>query len=180
LETPVDPLARLREAIDRLDREFIRLLADRLRAVREIGDHKGRNKDAVLRDDDRERTLFEMWAREAESQGVSAYFAGRVLREILNWSRRDQERFSSPTRRAAPGALGARRLPGRAGCYSDPDHRQGVRDARRRAARARRLRSFAAAIDALEAGAIDYALLPIENTIAGSINEVYDLIGTGR
>jgi len=38
-------------------------------------------------------------------------------------------------------------------------------------------RSFAAAIDALEAGSIDYALLPIENTIAGSINEVYDLLG---
>jgi prephenate dehydratase len=38
-------------------------------------------------------------------------------------------------------------------------------------------RSFAAAIDALEAGTIDYALLPIENTIAGSINEVYDLLG---
>jgi 3-deoxy-7-phosphoheptulonate synthase len=32
-------------------------------------------------------------------------------------------------------------------------------------------------VDALEAGEIDYALLPIENTIAGSINEVYDLIG---
>jgi len=38
-------------------------------------------------------------------------------------------------------------------------------------------RSFAAVIDALEAGTIDYALLPIENTIAGSINEVYDLLG---
>jgi len=120
LETPVDPLARLREAIDRLDREFIRLLADRLRAVREIGDHKGRNKDAVLRDDDRERTLFEMWAREAESQGVSAYFAGRVLREILNWSRRDQERFLEPD---APGGAGSRSArvgyQGVPACYSD-------------------------------------------------------------
>ncbi len=38
-------------------------------------------------------------------------------------------------------------------------------------------RGFAAVLDALESGQIDYALLPIENTIAGSINEVYDLLG---
>jgi chorismate mutase/prephenate dehydratase len=176
---PVDPLARLREAIDRLDREFIRLLAERLRAVREIGDHKSRNKDAVLRDDDRERALLEMWAREAESQGVSAYFAGRVLREILNWSRRDQERFVES---GAPGAAGGSRsarvgYQGVPACYSDLTI--GKVFATRDVARLERVgfRSFAAAIDALEAGAIDYALLPIENTIAGSINEVYDLLG---
>ena len=178
MDTPVDPLAPLREAIDRLDREFIRLLAERLRAVREIGDHKGRNKDAVLRDDERERRLFEMWAQEAEGRGVSAYFAGRVLREILNWSRRDQERFLEP---GAPGPAAAR--PARVGyqgvpaCYSDLTI--GKMFATRDVGRLERVgfRGFAAAVDALEAGTIDYALLPIENTIAGSINEVYDLIG---
>lgn len=38
-------------------------------------------------------------------------------------------------------------------------------------------RRFAAVLDALESKQVDYALLPIENTIAGSINEVYDLLG---
>src|SRR5207248_1061424 len=37
-------------------------------------------------------------------------------------------------------------------------------------------RRFADVVDAVEAGEIHYALLPIENTIAGSINEVYDLL----
>jgi chorismate mutase/prephenate dehydratase len=36
--------------------------------------------------------------------------------------------------------------------------------------------SFAAALDALEAKDLDYVLLPIENTIAGSINDVYRLL----
>jgi chorismate mutase/prephenate dehydratase len=173
-----DPVARHRATIDRLDRDLIRLLAERLQAARAIGDHRSRNKDAALRDDDRERRLFEAWGREAEERGVSAYFAGRVLREILNWSRRDQERFLDAS---APGPAGARSArvgyQGVPSCYSDLAI--GKIFATRDVARLERVgfRGFAAVIDALESGAIDYALLPIENTIAGSINEVYDLLG---
>src|SRR5829696_7484399 len=89
----MDRLSSSREEIDRLDREFIRLLAERMRAVREIGSFKGENPATPLRDEVRERKMFEVWSREAEKSGLSGYFAGRVLREILNWSRRDQERF---------------------------------------------------------------------------------------
>jgi chorismate mutase/prephenate dehydratase len=162
-------MSRLREAIDRLDREFVRLLAERLEAARAIGDYKSRNKDAALRDDDRERRLFEAWAREAESRGISTYFAGRVLREILNWSRRDQERFLGPDAPAAGGARSARvGYQGVPACYSDLAIRKMF--ATRDIARLERVgfRGFAAVIDALEAEEIDYALLPIENTIAGS------------
>jgi 3-deoxy-7-phosphoheptulonate synthase len=37
-------------------------------------------------------------------------------------------------------------------------------------------RSFAEAVDALVSGSVDLAILPIENTTAGSINQVYDLL----
>lgn len=36
--------------------------------------------------------------------------------------------------------------------------------------------SFREMLEALEAGEVDYAVLPIENSIAGSINESYDLL----
>ncbi len=36
--------------------------------------------------------------------------------------------------------------------------------------------SFSEMLEALKAGSIDYAVLPIENSIAGSINESYDLL----
>jgi chorismate mutase/prephenate dehydratase len=39
--------------------------------------------------------------------------------------------------------------------------------------------SFRAAAEAVTAGAADLALLPIENTTAGSINETYDLLASG-
>lgn len=174
----MDPLSKPRETIDRLDRDFVALLAARLRAVREIGDHKSKDQNAVLRDEDRERKLFELWAREAESQGISAYFAGRVLREILNWSRRDQERFLGPRGLNEDGARSVRvGYQGVPACYSDLTI--GKVFASRPVARLERIgfRGFTAVVDALEAGEVDYALLPIENTIAGSINEVYDLIG---
>ena len=174
---PDEDMARHRATIDRLDRDLIRLLAERLEAARGIGDHKRRHQDAVLRDDERERRLFEEWGREAERRGLSTYFAGRVLREILNWSRRDQERFLGPEEARGAGRAARVGYQGVPACYSDLAI--GKIFATRDVARLERVgfRGFAAAVDALEAGEIDYALLPIENTIAGSINEVYDLLG---
>lgn len=154
------------------------MLAERLRATRARGDHKARDQDAGLHDEPRERRLFEAWAREAESRGISGYFAGRVLREILNWSHRDQERFPGGERRRLKGSRAARvGYQGVPACYSDLAIRKMF--ATRDVARLERVgfRGFTAVVDALEAGEIDYALLPIENTIAGSINETYDLIG---
>src|SRR5690606_13015355 len=40
--------------------------------------------------------------------------------------------------------------------------------------------SFRSAADAVVLGAADLALLPIENTTAGSINETYDLLADGK
>jgi len=169
-----EPLGGPREEIDRLDHELIGLLARRMEAVRRIGDLKSRDPGAPLRDDARERELFRSWAREAQELGMSPYFVGRVLREVLNYSRRDQERFLGE--RAAEGPRGTRvGYQGVAGSYSD------LTLGKMFATRAERVvrtgfRTFTAVVDALEAGEIDYALLPVENTIAGSINEVYDLL----
>jgi 3-deoxy-7-phosphoheptulonate synthase len=175
----MDPLATPRSRIDDLDRELVRLLAERLDAVRAIGQAKGRDPSAPLRDEERERAIFAAWAHTAEEQGISPYFAGRVLREVLNWSRRDQERFLEPAAPAGPRAVRVG-YQGVATSYSDLAAQKLF--ATRDVARLERVgyRSFAAVVDALEAGEIEYALLPIENTIAGSIHEVYDLLGARR
>ncbi len=175
----MDPLSTPRDQIDVLDRELVRILAARLDAVRAIGAHKGRDPSAPLRDDERERAVFSAWGRTAEEQGISSYFAGRVLREILNWSRRDQERFLEPANKNGPRAVRVG-YQGVVGSYSDLAAQKLF--ATRDVARLERIgyRGFAAVVDALEAEELDYALLPIENTIAGSINEVYDLLGARR
>ncbi len=48
-------LEKTRKEIDRLDRELVRLLAERMAAVRRIGSFKKTNPTAPLRDEERER-----------------------------------------------------------------------------------------------------------------------------
>lgn len=171
-----DGLQQGRKAIDQLDKELVRLLAERMKAVQGIADAKRDNPEAPLRDDTRERELFEVWSREAVGRDLSGYFAGRVLREILNWSRREQERQLRPkNEESSKGAVrvGYQGVPA---CYSDLAITKLFSTRDQKGLARQGFRSFGAAIDALEAGEIDYALLPIENTIAGSINDVYDLL----
>ncbi len=66
---------------------------------------------------------------------------------------------------------------GSAGSYSDLALTRLF--AKRNAGQVRRkgFHSLSLAVDALEAGHLDYVLLPMENTIAGSLNETYQMLG---
>lgn len=169
-------LKSAREEIDRIDRELIALVADRMDAVRAIAELKGESPDVPLRDDRREREVLAAWSAAAEARGLSSYYVGRILRELLNYSRRVQEglldrpEVEPPTRTCRVGYQGVERS------YSDLAleklyaTRSGKLDKRGGHP------TFRAVIEALERGELDYAFLPIENTIAGSLNEVYTLL----
>lgn len=171
-----DSLTGYRDSIDKLDRDFIALLARRMELVRSIGGVKRDDPQAPLRDEDREREIFEVWAQAASQEGLSPYFVGRVLRELLNYSRRDQERHLDRSENVPEASTVRIAYQGMPGSYSDLAITKLF--ANRDVERLDRVgfRGFTAVLDALEAGQVGYALLPIENTIAGSINEVYDLL----
>ena len=176
--TDKDPLDNARGQIDQLDQELVRLLAERMKAVRKIGAAKGDNPEEILHDPDREKELFTTWSEAAESQGLSGYFASRVLREILNHSRRDQERFLS-------GATNGKRVvrvgfQGETGAYSDLAITKlfATRDVEKIDRTG--YPTFISLVDALEAGHLDYALLPIENSSTGSVSEANQLIAQRR
>ncbi len=172
-----NPLNDARDRIDQVDQQLVALLADRMNAVKEIGAVKGSDTDAPLRDFDRERDVFDSWAKEAKLHGLSSYYVGRVLREVLNYSRRIQEGLLD--RREGESAtpvikVGYQGVPG---AYSHMAleklfHFRSTGETVEPVG----FRTFAAAVDALEADEVRYALLPIENTIAGSLNEVYQLL----
>jgi len=175
-ESEAEPLAGFRESIDRLDDEFMALLAKRMELVRSIGSLKKEDPKRDLRDEGREREIFQVWAKKAKAHGLSPYFVGRVLRELLNYSRRDQERvLDRPETVAGPVTVRVA-YQGTPGSYSDLTITKLF--ATRPVDRVERqgFQGFGAALDALQAGHVHYALLPIENTVAGSINEVYDLL----
>ncbi len=173
-----EQVARARSVIDEVDQEMVRLLAARMQAVQQIGAVKGGAPEEVLRDPQREKELFESWARSAESQGLSGYFATRVLREILNHSRRDQERFLSKGEgKSAVARVG---FQGEQGAYSDLAITKLF--ATRAVEKIERtgFPTFISVIDALEAGHLDYAMLPIENSSTGSVSEANQLIAQRR
>ena len=169
-------LQQPRHRIDKIDREIVRLVAERMHAVREIGRAKGDNLAEPLRNHDREREVLENWLAEAGAQDLSSYYVGRILREVMNYSRRVQEDLLD--RRETDGLHRSLRVgyQGTTGSFSDLTLTKLYAGSRGDKLRRIGFRTFTAAIDALEAGELDYTLLPIENTIAGSLNETYQLL----
>ncbi len=168
----MDALKDGRSTIDQIDRELVALLGRRLEAVRDIGAYKGQNHDAPLHDPGREHELFEFWTAEGAKAGLSGVFLGRVLREVLAYSRRDQERHLRPEAQARTTGIrvGYRGAPASTSDLTLDRLMPSRTDA---SVEKTSYETSASALDALESGEIDYLLLPIENTLVGSSHEVY-------
>ncbi|MCA8973587.1 MAG: chorismate mutase [Planctomycetes bacterium] len=168
-----DSLDSARQRIGAVDRQLIGLLRQRMDAVRVVAGYKRDDASATLYDPEREAEVRREWERGAEAVGLSPYHAGRILREVLNYSRRIQEPTLAERPRSTPCRVGYQ---GSAASYGELAI--GRLFARRGVAVVDRIGSetFAAVFDALETSAIDYALVPVDNTSIGSIDEVCDLL----
>jgi chorismate mutase/prephenate dehydratase len=164
-----DDLSSLREALDGIDGDLVRLLARRLAVVAKIGETKAAGEGGI-RDAARERDVLAKVEAAARQLGVPAPLARKIFSEIIAHSVMRQAAFLS-------GALPERAL--RVAF-------QGVPHANSWLAAQKYLsglglegglfgfRTFGEAMEALVSGKADLAILPIENTTAGSINQVYD------
>jgi chorismate mutase/prephenate dehydratase len=166
-------LASLREQIERIDREIIALIAKRLAIVEGVVEAKLASA-SPFRDREREETLIARLRTIAAEVGIDPHQIERLYRIVMDMSVAHQEqhvrdRVDVPLRVTYQGVEGSyshlaaqRRYGGRAG-----------------GALLTGFDSFRGAAQAVLAGAADLALLPIENTTAGSINETYDLLAAG-
>jgi chorismate mutase/prephenate dehydratase len=163
-------LASLRDRIEAVDHQIIALLAERLTIVEEVAGAK-LAEASPFRDRQREDLLLVRLRERATAAGLDPHQVERLYRVVMDMSVAHQEatvraRDDVPLRIAYQGVEGSyshltaqRRYAGRAG-----------------GALLIGFDSFRAAADAVMTGAADLALLPIENTTAGSINETYDLL----
>jgi chorismate mutase / prephenate dehydratase len=163
-------ISGLRQNLDEVDDGIVRLIAQRHDIITAIGQAK-EHGTAGIQDTDRERQVIEGAAAAAAELGVSANLVRRIFRELINDSVAQQ----------------ARRLNGDTGGRVRVAF-QGVAHAFSDAAAQKYLagrgldgdltgyRTFREAAAALLNGDADLAVLPIENTTAGSINEVYALL----
>lgn len=166
-------LASLREQIEAVDREIIALVAKRLAIVEGVVEAKLASA-SPFRDREREESLIGRLRAIAAEAGVDPHQIERLYRVVMDMSvahqeQRVRDRADAPLRVTYQGVEGSyshlaaqRRYGGRGG-----------------GALLTGYDSFRGAAGAVLSGAADLALLPIENTTAGSINETYDLLAAG-
>jgi chorismate mutase/prephenate dehydratase len=167
-------LERLRGELDRVDRQILAGLAERHRLIEETARHKAAEAD-FLRDPAREEAMLGRLREAAREAGLDGFWVTGLFRQILDHSLRFQtDHFVGHHAAAAHAALVVA-YQGIEGAYSHlaAQHHFSGRGVE---VDYRGYATFHAAVEAVEQGAAAYALLPIENTTAGSINEVYDLL----
>jgi len=166
-------LQTLREAIEKVDREILQHFKERMELVDRIVAAK-LELASPLRDEPREEQVFQRIRHAAAELGLDPHEIERIYRVMLAMAVARQEAHvrslaTAPLRVAYQGVEGSfshltcqRRYRGREG---------GVL--------LHGCETFRDAAERVHGGEADLALLPIENSTAGSINETYDLLAEG-
>ncbi len=155
----MDRLSELRGEIDGLDEKLVALLAKRMAVSKTIGKaKKSLGLDAV--DEARERQVLMQAIRLGEANGLHEEFVEGIFKQVLEESLAAQK--SEQTIVAFQGEAGA--FSEEAACAAFPGCVPVA------------CKTFANALEAVERGEADYALLPIENSTEGIVGAVADLL----
>lgn len=170
-----DALDRIRKTIDRLDETIVKALGERQRIVQKVISDKLENSNEI-RDSEREEELLSRIRRIASEEGVDPYFLDQLFREIIQYSVRYQTNALMDHQNEKAGdSLIKVAYQGTDGAFS---HQAAMRHFDRRYSNVECIgyTRFDQAAEAVENSDVDVAILPIENTTAGSINDTYDLL----
>ena len=171
-------LESIRKRLDDIDRSIIKSLAERQGLVKEVSSFKLETNTGI-RDLEREEKLLNKIRDIAAEVGLDRYYAEHLFREIITNSVRFQT-HSLVDHQNKNGANSIRvSYQGTNGAYS---HLAAVRHFSERFERVDcyGYDTFEEAAKALKDNHVDYAVLPIENTTAGSINDTYDILGKSK
>ncbi|MBN5315797.1 bifunctional chorismate mutase/prephenate dehydratase [Serratia marcescens] len=169
-----NPLLVLRKRISALDLKLLALLAERRELAIEVGKTK-LHSHRPIRDKERERDLLDALIAAAKPYDLDGFYVTRLFQLIIEDSVLTQQALLQ--HQLNPVSQHAARIAflGPKGSYSHLAARQYA------ARHFDRLiecgcQKFQDIFAQVETGQADYAILPIENTSSGSINEVYDLL----
>lgn len=171
-------LASIREKLDLIDKTIVRALADRQDVVKEIASLKI-DRSAGIRDLEREELLLNKIRDFAQEVGLDRYYAEHLFREIITNSVRFQTHslVDHQNKKNGEGRVSVS-YQGTDGAFS---HLAATRHFGERYSHVDcyGYDTFQQAAKAVKDGVVDFAMLPIENTTAGSINDTYDILGQG-
>lgn len=166
-------LESIRSRITEVDSELLSLLAERRKLTNEVAETKI-SQHIPVRDVKREEQLLISLIKQGQQKGLDPHYITQVFHVIIEDSVLNQQALLAE--RANPGsALPLNRVAflGDKGSYS---YLATQKYFSRRPGELLEIgcQSFSEIIHKVEHTEADYAVLPIENTTSGSINEVYD------
>ncbi len=166
-------LQAIREAIEAIDREILAQLRKRMSLAEEVAATKIRAA-YPFRDEPREDQVLQRVRHAAVEQGLDAHEIERLYRVILDMSVAHQKAHVR-TLSAAPLRVAYQGVEGSYSHLTAQRRYAGIPEG----VLLEGFETFREAAEAVREGHADRALLPIENTTAGSINETYDLLAEG-
>jgi chorismate mutase/prephenate dehydratase len=150
-------IKELRGQIDTTDAEIVRLLAQRLRIARDIGQHKEKQGKPVA-DTVREQSVWRNVKRLATEYHFCQADIDHIYQQIINTCRQSQG--ASVAFQGEIGAYGEEAAVN----YFGPT------------IIVKPCESFDEVFRMVERGDAQYGIVPVENSVEGSINRVYDLL----
>ena len=168
----------LRREIDAVDSHILEALARRRQLAGQVIEAKD-EQGAPLRDALREeRLLGAADCLAGATRGLDAHFVTRVFHEIIDDSVRAQQLHLMPEYNQDRVEDG--RLPGHRRRVQRTGRPEVLRGLRRRSPSSSAIPRSNRSWSAVEDGSADFGILPVENTTAGSINDVYDLLSCAQ
>ena len=176
----MEPIQELRTQIDEIDSQIVKLYQERMDLCEKVGEYKIGSGKKVF-DKQREK---EKLAAVTEQVTNTFYKKGltELFEQLMSMSRKLQ--YQLLTRKGVLGRLpfiGVEQLDvkgsrivfqGTEGAYSQAAMEKYFGDN----INSFHVQTFRDAMEAIEEGSADFAVLPIENSSAGAVNEVYDLL----
>jgi len=171
---PEENIGSCREEINRVDNDLLELLFKRREIVRAVIETKV-SQDLPLRDPVREADLLDRLIRDGRKIGLDVHFVTRVFHEIIEDSVRYQESVLQENLNPTTERVLCIAFQGILGAYSHLAAEKFFAE-QLDSCNFEGYKTFSDVVAAVENGQADLAMLPIENTTAGSINGVYDLL----
>lgn len=159
----MDKLTKAREIIGEVDKEIAALFEKRMQAVKMVAEHKMENGLAVF-DSSREEFLIKKNSAYVEDETVREYYVN-FQKSTMEISKRFQRRILEGMNVAYSGVEGAYAYIAASRIFPDGNKIS--------------YKDFKAAYEAVENGECDCAVIPIENSNAGEVGQVIDLIFSG-
>lgn len=166
----------LRDELLKLDHEILDKLADRKNVLTQITNIEDQ-KDLIFSDNSKKNQLLNLLTKYGREKGLDSFYINQLFKSIFEHAEKVQEELLaiSPHKEQVSGDQIVVTFQGGEGAYS---HLAGQKFFSTRLDHVvfQGLPTFKAILESIERGGAHYAVLPIENTTAGIINEAYDLL----